>query len=123
MTEISSVSLPSVAASTSPADALRKTAHQLEGVFVDQLFKAMRETVPHDGYLDGGSGEDMFTSMLDSKVADEAPAQWSHGLADAIYRQLQSKLPAAGAAAAAAAAAQATVPDLPATTLLPTVHP
>ena len=115
------MSLPSVATTKSPADALRKTAHQLEGVFVDQLFKAMRDTVPHDGYLDGGSGEDMFTSMLDSKVADEAPAQWTHGLADGIYRQLQGKLPTASAAAAAAA--QVAAPDIRTTTLLPSVHP
>ncbi|MBL8982503.1 MAG: flagellar biosynthesis protein FlgJ, partial [Gemmatimonadetes bacterium] len=38
------------------ADAVR----QLEGVFVEQLFKAMRETVPTDGLTSGGAGEQMF---------------------------------------------------------------
>ncbi|MBI1809965.1 MAG: chemotaxis protein chel, partial [Gemmatimonadetes bacterium] len=41
----------------SDLDRLRKTAKQLEGVFVQQLFKAMRETVPKDGVTGGGSGE------------------------------------------------------------------
>ena len=32
-----------------------ETMRDLEGVFVEQLFKAMRETVPDGGLVDGGS--------------------------------------------------------------------
>ncbi len=73
----------------SDAQRLRATARQLEGVFVEQMFKAMRETVPEDGALSGGSGEAMFTGMLDQSLASEVPARWSNGLAEALYRQLQ----------------------------------
>ncbi len=85
----------SAAASTAqtPEAGLRRTAHQLEGVFVEQLFKAMRQTVPHDGYADGGAGEDMFTGLFDEKIADAAPQQWHDGLAESVYRQLASRLP------------------------------
>jgi peptidoglycan hydrolase FlgJ len=113
MTQIQPAGPASTTVAGGQTAALQKTARQLEGVFVDQLFKAMRETVPHDGYLDGGSGEDMFTSMLDEKVADQAPAQWNDPLAAAIVRQLQTRRPAAAAAAAAR------VPDAPAATLDP----
>ena len=71
------------------AERLRATARQLEGVFVEQMFKAMRETVPEGGAMSGGSGEEMFTGMLDQSLAGEVPARWSNGLAEALYRQLQ----------------------------------
>jgi flagellar protein FlgJ len=79
---------------------LKKTAKQLEGVFVEQLFKAMRETVPQDeGAIGAGTGEDMFTGLMDQKLAAETPTQWDHGLADAAYRQLRKALPQEAAAA------------------------
>ncbi len=81
----------------SPADAaaaakdmkLRRAAQQMEGVFVQQMYKSMRQTVPSDGMFGGGSGEDMFTGLLDQHVASDTPAQWQHGLSDAIFRQMK----------------------------------
>ena len=92
----------------SDAERLRATARQLEGVFVEQMFKAMRETVPEGGALSGGSGEEMFTGMLDQSLAEEVPGRWSNGLAEALYRQLQR---AAGLDAAAPARAVLTEPQ------------
>jgi flagellar protein FlgJ len=91
----------------SPKDAaLRKVARQLEGVFTEQLFKAMRETVPKDqGVFSGGSGEEMFTGLLDQHLAADTPTQWQHGLGEALYRQLRGRLPAAPDGAASAGAA------------------
>jgi peptidoglycan hydrolase FlgJ len=73
---------------------LRKTAQQLESLFVEQLYKAMRETVPQgEGVVAGGTGEDMFTSLMDQHLAADTPTQWAHGLASAAYRQLRRALP------------------------------
>lgn len=71
-----------------PSDRLRRTATQLEGVFVEQLFKAMRETIPPDGVLHSG-GEEMFTSLFDQELAGRAPEQWQDGLGQAIMRALR----------------------------------
>lgn len=76
---------------------LRKVAQQMEGVFVDQLFKAMRETVPQDGLTDGGPGEEMFQGMMDEHLAGMVPRQWEHGLGEALFRQLRGALQAAPA--------------------------
>jgi len=84
---------------------LRKAAQQLEGVFVQQLFKAMRETVPSDGILDGGTGEEMFTGMMDEHIAAELPAKWEHGLGAAVYRQLRGSLDGAQTGAGATSGA------------------
>ena len=70
---------------------LRQTAQQLEGVFVEQLFKAMRETVPDGGLTNGGSGEEMFTSLLDQKMSAVVPTRWDHGLAESLMRQLSGR--------------------------------
>ena len=73
---------------------LTKVARQLEGVFVQQLFKAMRETVPKDGLTDGGAGEDMFTGLLDEQMAEAVPGEWEHGVGEALVRQLRRALAA-----------------------------
>jgi flagellar protein FlgJ len=61
-------------------------------VFVQQLFKAMRETVPKDGFTDGGAGEDIFTGLMDEKIATHVPAHWDRGIGESLYRQLRAAL-------------------------------
>lgn len=75
--------------------ALRTTARQLQGVFVNQLMQAMRATVPEDGLTSGGPGEQTFRGMLDEHLS----ARWTerldgpNSLAEALFRQLRAKLP------------------------------
>jgi flagellar protein FlgJ len=76
---------------TARTEQLQRTARQLEGVFVLQMLKAMRATVPKGGVSDANSGEETFTAMLDEKVADKVPAQWQHGLTDALMKQLMGR--------------------------------
>ena len=77
-----------------PDERLHKTALQLEGLFVQRLFAAMRDTVPDDGPMSAGSAESTFTSMLDEKFAEQVPTQWngSHSLARALFNQLRQRL-------------------------------
>lgn len=91
---------PATRPPTAPADAalaskdakLRRSAQQLEGAFVQQMYKTMRATVPSDGMFGGGSGEDMFSSLMDQHLAADTPLEWHHGLSEAIYRQLSTAL-------------------------------
>jgi peptidoglycan hydrolase FlgJ len=87
---------PIRATSVSPKDPqeekLRKVARDLEGVFVTELFKAMRETVPEGGALSGGMGEEMFTSMMDQHLAPLTAEGWKGGIGDALYRQLRGAI-------------------------------
>jgi peptidoglycan hydrolase FlgJ len=90
MSEIRPLAVPGSVPALPDRDAqLQKTARQLEGVFVEHLFKAMRETVPEGGLIDGGSGEEIFTALLDRHFADQLPMEWDRGLGAAIYRQLR----------------------------------
>lgn len=69
---------------------LTTAVRQLEGVFVQQLFSAMRETVPTDGITSGGSGEQMFTSLMDQHLSELVPAKWDTDLGAALLRQFQA---------------------------------
>jgi flagellar protein FlgJ len=95
---------PTPASGRSDDARLRQAARQLTGLFAQQLFKAMRETVPQgEGVVSGGSGEEMFTGMLDEHLAGAAPgrageagaaargpgAAWTRALADAGYRRMR----------------------------------
>jgi peptidoglycan hydrolase FlgJ len=84
-------------ATTAAKDAkLRKVSTQLEGVFVQQMYKSMRSTVPTDGLFSGGSGEEMFTGLLDDHIAADTPQKWKHGLSESIFRQLRDAVRAQG---------------------------
>lgn len=125
------------AAGTGPApprddDArLRQATRQLAGLFAQQLFKAMRATVPQDeGVVNGGSGEEMFTGMLDEHIAGAGPARpaaagatdgpgtgavWTRALADAMYQRMRPHaVPAPDAPAAGAPALGAPTVGAPA---------
>ena len=89
---VASVAAVADRAPQSEAARLARTAKQLEGVFVQQLYKAMRDTVPEDGIARGGAGEDTFTSLMDQHIAEQTPGKWHHGLAGAIERVLTGRI-------------------------------
>ncbi len=67
---------------------LRAATDGLESTFYQELFKAMRESVPKSGLLDGGSGEASFTTMLDEHLAEVEATRTQRGLGQALYRWL-----------------------------------
>lgn len=79
---------------------------------MEQLFKAMRETVPENSLFSGGTGEEMFTSMMDSHLAAQVPGAWANGLADALYRQLRGAMGNATSEGDADASSSSTAPSL-----------
>jgi flagellar protein FlgJ len=84
-----------------PRAKLRKASQDLESVFVNELFKAMRQTVPDEGILSQDPGQDLFTGMLDERIAQSYAGQGKTGIGDALYHQLSRRLPDAGSASGA----------------------
>ena len=78
---------------------LKQTALQLEGLFVQRMFAAMRDTVPEGGVMPQSSAQDTFTQLLDEKMSEQVPSQWNgeHSLAHALYQQLRQRLSPAAA--------------------------
>jgi peptidoglycan hydrolase FlgJ len=69
---------------------LRAAARQLEGVFVQQMFKAMRDSVPGGGIVDGGAGEETFTGLLDEHLASQAAEGNGRGPGEALFLQMRA---------------------------------
>jgi Rod binding domain-containing protein len=99
MTPLGGIPAASGSPSASPPDSrakVRQLAHALEGVFLNQLFQAMRKSVPQDSLLEPAPGQEMFTQLFDERIANEASRHTTRGLGEALYRQLAARLPADG---------------------------
>lgn len=66
---------------------LREACKGFEAVFINEMLKAMRKTIPKSGLLDGGLPQRLFESMLDEKLAESASKRGALGLADILYRE------------------------------------
>jgi flagellar protein FlgJ len=76
---------------------LKQAAHDLEGVFLSQLFKAMRETVPEgEGIFESSTAEGIFSQMLDEVMGEATAQRIEGGLGDALYNQLSRRLSGSG---------------------------
>lgn len=69
-------------------EAIKKAAQEFESLFVHQLFKSMRATIPKGGLTDAGFGGEVFTDMLDQEYAQTASRTGQIGMADLIAGQL-----------------------------------
>ncbi len=80
---------------------LRQAAHDLEAVFVNELFKAMRQAAPSQGILSQDAGQELFTGMLDERLSRIQAERADSALSRALYRQLSRRLPDPGPATGA----------------------
>lgn len=74
---------------------IAQLSEDFEAIFLQLMLKSMRETVPKSGLVDGGNGEDVFRSMLDSEYAQNMAKQRFSGIADSIERSLLENIGAA----------------------------
>lgn len=73
---------------------LRQVCQQFEAVFVQQLFKGMRDTVPSDGLIESDRSRELFQDMMDQQVAETMAHRQGLGIADALFQRLQQKIEA-----------------------------
>jgi len=69
-------------------EAIRQVAKQFESLFMHQVFKTMRASVPEGELTKSGFGGKVFTDMLDQQYADMASSSGQLGIADTIVRQM-----------------------------------
>lgn len=87
-----------------PQEGLKAAAEQFEAMFLQQVMKSMRDTVPQDGLLNSDSSR-FYTSLLDQQMAQNmASSGKGIGFARLIEQQLGKNL------AASQASAEQTVP-------------
>ena len=69
-------------------EAIHEAARTFESLFLNEIMKNMRKTLPEDGLLNQGFANNVFNSMLDQEYSQLAAKSGQLGLADVIARQL-----------------------------------
>ncbi len=71
---------------------LKKACRDLEAVFVNMMFKQMRNTIQKSELMGGGYAEGMYEDMLYEKYAEEASKNKGIGIGDILYKQLSKNM-------------------------------
>ena len=74
-------------AARAPDKAARASAEQFEAYFIQQMMKAMRETVEKSDMVEQGS-MDMYQDLMDKEVSLQMVRRGGVGLADMLEKQL-----------------------------------
>ena len=67
---------------------LKEAAQQFEAIFIQQMYKEMRKTIPDDGLIQRGNADDIYTQLQDMQAAKITAQQGGIGLADLMMQQL-----------------------------------
>jgi flagellar protein FlgJ len=67
---------------------VKKLSKEFESIFMEIVLKSMRETVDKSSLTDGGNGEQIFQSMLDTEYAKNLANQDMTGLSSSIEGHL-----------------------------------
>ena len=69
---------------------LKEVSQEFESLFLNQMFKTMRNTIPKDDLLNGGLKQEIFEDMLYNQYAVNISKNGGIGLGDMVYRYLIS---------------------------------
>ena len=92
-------------AARNPDQAARATAEQFEAHFIQQMMKAMRDTVEKSELVDSDHA-DMYQDLMDKEVAMQMVRRGGMGLADMLEKQMLLQQSQAVAATGPAPAVQ-----------------
>ena len=70
---------------------VKEQAQEFEAIFIQQMYKEMRKTIPNDGLIQRGNADDMYTQLQDLEAARITAKQGGIGLADMMMKQLLGK--------------------------------
>jgi len=67
---------------------LQAACKEMESLFINYLIQQMRATIDKSGFISGGRGEEIFTSMLDVELARKMSDAGGIGLSSMLLEQL-----------------------------------
>jgi len=68
---------------------LKEASEQFESLLLNFMIREMRATVPESGLLPRSMAEEIFTDMMDEKIADDMAKSGGIGLSRLIFDQLK----------------------------------
>lgn len=71
---------------------LRKTCRDFEAVYINEMYKAMRKTVPDSGLFEKDTASELYKDMLDMEMAKATAAGKGLGIGETMYQQMKDKI-------------------------------
>lgn len=75
---------------------LKKACQEFESIMLSMMYKSMKATITKSDLIEKDAGTEIFESMQDDNLMEQASKTGSLGLAESLYKQL-SKNPGTGA--------------------------
>ncbi len=70
---------------------LRQNCREFEAIYTQQMYKAMRKTIPDGGLFEKDMANDLYREMLDMEMARQTASGKGVGIGEAMYQQLKSR--------------------------------
>lgn len=67
---------------------LKKACKDFDALFMAQMLKSMRQTIPQTGFLGKGPGNDVYQGLMDQELSRKLSQSKGLGLGKVIYRQM-----------------------------------
>jgi peptidoglycan hydrolase FlgJ len=76
--------------------ALKSVCQQFEGIMLNMVYKGMKATIDKSDLMEEDPGTEIFQSMQDDNMMEEASKTGTFGLAESLYKQLSKQLGSGG---------------------------
>jgi len=70
-------------------ESLRQSTREFEALYVNEMFKAMRKTIPEGGLIEKSMSQDIYQEMIDMERARSTSDGNGIGLGKAMFDQLR----------------------------------
>ena len=71
---------------------LKEACQGFEAMYMELMYKKMRDTVPEDELFGDSNADKIWQSMLDSEMMQQAAKSGGVGVADMLYKQLKPQV-------------------------------
>ncbi len=72
--------------------ALREKTREYEAVYINELYKSMRKSIPEGGLFEKDMSSDVFQEMLDLEYARATAKGKGMGLGEAMFNQMKKHI-------------------------------
>lgn len=73
---------------------LRRSCREFEAIYINEMYKAMRKTIPESGLFEKDMASELYKEMLDMELAKQTASGKGMGVGEAMYEQLKEQLSA-----------------------------
>lgn len=67
---------------------MKKACADFESIFIYQMLKTMRSTVPRSSLLNKMTGKETYETIMDQKMSEELTVKGGLGIQEMLFRQL-----------------------------------